>query len=161
MNSSHIQKMLATNDSVTGLALRIPAGIIFIAHGTQKLFGSFGGHGLEGTGQWMASIGLEPGYLMALAAGSAEFFGGLALLLGLLTRPAALALAVTMAVAIVTVHLPHGLFMSNNGYEFGLALLAISVALIFNGGGKLSLDRVLSHRVPDADPVRQPSSATA
>lgn len=121
MNTALIQRVLATNDSLAGLALRIPAGIIFMAHGAQKLFGAFGGYGLEGTGQWMASIGLEPGYLMALAAGSAEFFGGLALLLGLLTRPAALVLAVTMIVAILSVHIGNGLFMSNNGYEFGLA----------------------------------------
>lgn len=144
MSESRVHSLLATNDSLTGLALRIPTGIIFMAHGAQKLFGSFGGHGLEATGQWMATIGLEPGYLMALAAGSAEFFGGLAILVGLLTRPAALALAVTMLVAIVTVHLPNGLFMSNNGYEFGLALLAISVALVFNGGGRLSVDRKIS-----------------
>jgi len=144
-----IHRTLSTNSSLTGLALRIPAGIIFIAHGAQKLFGSFGGYGLEGTGQWMASIGLEPGYLMALAAGSAEFFGGIALLIGLLTRPAALVLAITMLVAIVTVHLPHGLFMSNNGYEFGLALLAISVALVVNGGGSFSVDRKLSAQQDD------------
>ena len=63
------------------LALRIPIGIIFVAHGAQKLFGAFGGYGLEGTGQFMDSLGLSPGYLMALLAGAAEFFGGLALLL--------------------------------------------------------------------------------
>lgn len=95
----------------------------------------------------MASIGLQPGYLMALAAGSAEFFGGIALLLGLLTRPAAFVLAMTMLVAVITVHLPNGLFLSNNGYEFGLALLAITGALVLNGGGKLSLDRMLSARL--------------
>ena len=89
----------------------------------------FGGYGLEGTGQWMASIGLEPGYLMALLAGSAEFFGGIALLIGLLTRPTAFILSLTMIVAIVSVHLANGLFLSNNGYEFGLALLAASVSL--------------------------------
>ncbi|MGQ9426525.1 DoxX family protein [Gilvimarinus sp. F26214L] len=143
MSKALIHRVISTDNHLTGLALRLPAGIIFIAHGAQKLFGSFGGHGLEGTGQWMASIGLEPGYLMALAAGSAEFFGGVALLLGLLVRPAAVALAFTMLVAIVAVHLPHGLFMSNNGYEFGLALLAISVALVFSGAGSLSLDRKL------------------
>lgn len=143
-DNTFIQRTLSTNSSLTGLALRIPAGIIFIAHGAQKLFGSFGGHGLEGTGHWMASIGLEPGYLMALAAGSAEFFGGIALLIGLLTRPAALVLGITMLVAVVTVHLPHGLFMSNNGYEFALALFAITLALMFNGGGKFSLDRKLN-----------------
>ena len=144
MNNTFIQRVLSTDDSLAGLALRIPAGVIFVAHGAQKLFGSFGGYGLEGTGQWMASIGLEPGYLMALGAGSAEFFGGIALLIGLLTRPAAVVLAVTMLVAIFAVHFANGLFMSNNGYEFGLALVAISVALAFNGGGKFSLDRKLA-----------------
>lgn len=147
MNKALIHRVLATDNSLTSLALRLPAAVIFVAHGAQKLFGSFGGYGLEGTGQWMASIGLEPGYLMALAAGSAEFFGGIALLIGLLTRPAAFVLAITMLVAIITVHLPNGLFMSNNGYEFGLTLLSISVALVFNGGGKLSLDRKLSDMV--------------
>lgn len=147
MNTALIQRVLATNDSLAGLALRIPAGIIFMAHGAQKLFGAFGGYGLEGTGQWMASIGLEPGYLMALAAGSAEFFGGLALLLGLLTRPAALVLAVTMIVAILSVHIGNGLFMSNNGYEFGLALVAISVALAIQGAGVVSVDRLLAARL--------------
>ena len=144
MNTAIVQRVLATDNNLLGLALRIPTGVIFVAHGAQKLFGSFGGYGLEGTGQWMASIGLEPGYWMALAAGSAELFGGIALLLGLLTRPAALMLAITMLVAIITVHLPNGLFMSNNGYEFGLALLTIVAALALNGGGKLSLDRTLS-----------------
>ena len=127
--------------------MRLSAGAIFAAHGAQKLFGSFGGGGLEGTAQWMASIGLQPGYLLALAAGSAEFFGGIALLLGLLTRPAALALAMTMLGAVITVHLPNCLFMCNNGYEFGLALLAITGALVLNGGGKLSLDSMLSARL--------------
>lgn len=141
-----INRLLATNNSFASLALRLPAGIIFVAHGAQKLFGSFGGYGLEGTGQWMASIGLEPGYLMALGAGSAEFFGGLALILGLLVRPAAAVLAFTMLIAIGVVHLSNGLFMSNNGYEFGLSLLAISVALAIQGGGAVSLDRRLAEK---------------
>src|SRR5690554_2543628 len=147
MNKAFIQRVLTTDNSLSSLLMRLIAGVIFVAHGAQKLFGSFGGYGLEGTGQWMASIGLEPGYLMALAAGSAEFFGGIALLLGLLTRPAALVLAMTMLVAIITVHLPNGLFMSNNGYEFGLALLAITIALALNGGCKLSLDHKLKDRI--------------
>ena len=130
------------------LALRIPFGIIFMAHGAQKLFGWFSGHGLEGTGQWMASIGLQPGDLMALGAGSAEFFGGLCLVLGLLIRPAALVLAFTMLVAIFAVHIDNGLFMSNNGYEFALSLLAGSVALMLSGAGKLSLDQGLLSRLP-------------
>ena len=132
-----------TAPGIDALALRIPVGIIFMAHGAQKLFGWFGGHGLEGTGQWMASIGLNPGWLMALAAGSAEFFGGLLLFLGLLTRPAAAVTAFTMVVAIVTVHLGNGLFMANNGYEFGLALLVISISLLIRGAGSVSVDNLL------------------
>jgi putative oxidoreductase len=147
MNTSFIKKLITTNAGYAALALRIPAAIIFIAHGAQKLFGSFGGYGLEGTGQWMASIGLEPGYQLALLAGSAEFFGGIALLMGLLVRPAALMLSVTMLVAIFSVHFANGLFMTNNGYEFALALLAISVSLMFSGAGKIALDNVLNKRL--------------
>lgn len=147
MSISLIKKIVSNNAGVSALALRLPIAIIFIAHGAQKLFGLFGGYGLEGTGQWMASIGLEPGYYMALLAGGAEFFGGLALLVGLLVRPAALMLSVTMVVAILSVHFENGLFMSNNGYEFGLALLAASVSLMFSGAGKLSLDNLLSKRL--------------
>ena len=146
MNVSTIQRMLATDAGWGALALRVPVGIIFAAHGAQKLFGWFGGYGLGGTGQWMDSIGLEPGYLMALLAGSAEFFGGLALILGLLVRPAAAVLAFTMVVAILSVHIGNGLFMSNNGYEFGLALLAASAALAFGGAGRASVDRLIADR---------------
>ncbi len=143
MTNALVQRVLATQSSWAPLALRIPVGLIFVAHGAQKLFGWFGGYGLEGTGQWMASIGLAPGYLMALLAGSAEFFGGLALVLGLLVRPAAAALAFAMLVAIFTVHIGKGLFVANNGYEFGLALLAVAVSLLVSGAGRASLDAVL------------------
>lgn len=138
-----LAKLTTSNAGYSALALRIPIGIIFMAHGAQKLFGWFGGYGLEGTGGWMESIGLAPGFIMALLAGSAEFFGGLFILLGLLTRPAAIALSFTMVVAIFSVHFANGLFMSNNGYEFGLALLAASVSLAFSGSGKLALDNLL------------------
>ncbi len=146
MNKQLLNKLLSTNDSAANLALRIPTGIILAAHGAQKLFAWFGGYGLEGTGQWMESIGLAPGFIMALLAGSAEFFGGLALLLGFLTRPAAAVSAFTMVVAIFSVHFSNGLFMSNNGYEFALALLAITVALTIQGGGKYSVDKVLADK---------------
>ncbi|QKX15545.1 DoxX family protein [Microbulbifer sp. YPW1] len=143
MNKQMINKVLNSNAGLGALALRVPVGIILAAHGAQKLFGWFGGYGLEGTGQWMASIGLAPGYLMALLAGSAEFFGGLALVLGLLTRPAAAVSAVTMLVAIFSVHISNGLFMANNGYEFALALFAATLALAIQGGGTLALDNGL------------------
>jgi putative oxidoreductase len=140
---SLICTITTTTTGLDTLPLRLGAGAIFAAHGAQKLFGWFGGYGLEGTAGWMASIGLEPGLLMATASGGAEFFGGLLLVAGLLVRPAALMLAITMVVAIVIVHLPNGLFMSNNGYEFGLALLAVSVSLVVRGAGSFSADRLL------------------
>lgn len=142
-----ISQLLNTDAGWGALILRVPVGLILAAHGAQKLFGWFGGYGLEATGQWMASIGLVPGLLMAFLAGAAEFFGGLALALGLLTRPAALVNAVAMAVATFVVHLENGLFMSNNGYEYALILLATSLALMVSGGGKLSADRAISQRL--------------
>ena len=142
MNNT-VSKIIDTNAGLDALALRVGGGVIFAAHGAQKLFGWFGGYGLEGTAGWMVSIGLEPGLLMAALAGGAEFFGGLLLIAGLLVRPAALVLAATMVIAIMTVHLANGLFMSNNGYEFALALLVLSISLVFRGAGSLSADRAL------------------
>ncbi len=144
MNKLTLNKLLISNAGLGPLMLRVPVGIILAAHGAQKLFGWFGGYGLEGTGQWMASIGLAPGFLMALLAGSAEFFGGIALIFGFATRPAAALTAFTMVVAIFSVHIGNGLFMSNNGYEFALSLLAATVALTIQGGGALSIDNKLS-----------------
>ena len=143
-NNATLNALFSTRAGAGLSVIRILVGIIFIAHGGQKLFGMFGGYGLEGTGQWMESIGLAPGYLMALLSGSAEFFGGLALVIGLLARPAALVLAVTLVVAILSVHIGNGLFMSNNGYEFGLALLAGTVAVLIEGAGRFSLDRLIA-----------------
>ena len=144
MSTSLVNRVLATDDATAALALRIPVGIIFAAHGAQKLFGWFGGYGLEGTGQFFGSIGLTPGYLMALLAGAAEFFGGLALILGLLVRPAAAALAFTMLVAIFAAHFSKGFFMDKGGYEYALALFAASLALLFSGAGRLSADRAIT-----------------
>lgn len=147
MNISTIKNILTSDESSSTLPLRLIAGIIFIAHGAQKLFAWFGGYGLDGTGQWMESIGLAPGYLMALTAGSAEFFGGILLIAGLLTRPTALVLAITMVVAIFSVHIDNGLFMSNNGYEFGLALIAMTIALMLQGGGRFSVDNIIANKI--------------
>ncbi|WP_160152906.1 DoxX family protein [Microbulbifer sp. ALW1] len=163
MTTQVINKILSSNTGLGALALRVPVGIILAAHGAQKLFGWFGGYGLEGTGQWMASIGLEPGYLMALLAGSAEFFGGLALVLGLLTRPAAAVSAVTMLVAIFSAHISSGFFLTNNGYEYALALFAATLALAIQGGGTLALDNGLRNLLAeDRDPqALQPAGRTA
>lgn len=147
MNNSKLHTIFKSDAGIGALFLRVPVGIILTAHGAQKLFGWFGGYGLEGTGQWMASIGLEPGFLMALLAGAAEFFGGLALIFGLLTRPAALVSAFTMVVAIFSVHASNGLFMANNGYEFALSLLAATAALTALGGGRLSIDNAIAAKI--------------
>jgi len=136
-----LTKTLISKAGLEATVLRIPIGLILAAHGGQKLFAWFGGKGLEGTGQWMASVGLQPGFLMALLAGSAEFFGGVALMLGLMTRIAASANALTMAVALLWVHASQGFFMSAHGIEYALALLAATVSLSIMGAGQYSLDR--------------------
>jgi len=144
MSNRLISRIFSTSKSWAPLALRVPIGVIFAAHGAQKLFGWFGGYGLAGTGQWMDSIGLHPGMLMALLSGGAEFFGGLALLAGFLVRPAAAAQAIAMLVAIFSVHIDKGLFVTNNGYEYALALFAVTIALLFTGAGRLSVDAALA-----------------
>lgn len=142
-----INTLVTTKLGLDTLPIRVGAGVIFTAHGAQKLFAWFGGYGLEGTAGWMESIGLAPGTLMAILAGGAEFFGGLLLIAGLLVRPTSLVLAITMLVAIVTVHLQNGLFMANGGYEFALALLVITVGLAVRGAGSLSLDKLLQNKL--------------
>ena len=142
--SKLIQTVLGTRAGYGLTVLRVFVGIIFVAHGSQKLFGWFGGGGLAGTAQWMESIGLTPGTLMALLSGGTEFFAGLALIVGLLARPAALGLSFTLLVAIFSVHIHNGLFMANNGYEFALALLGGTVAVLLEGAGKLSIDGAIA-----------------
>jgi putative oxidoreductase len=144
--NAQIKSLLNTRAGYGITVLRIVVGLIFMAHGSQKLFGMFGGYGLEGTGQYMASQGLNPGYLMALLSGSAEFFGGLFLAIGLLARPAAVVLIGLLVVAILSVHIHNGLFMANNGYEYALTLMAVAIAVLFEGAGRLSLDRAIANR---------------
>ena len=94
--NTFINTLITTKLGLDTLPVRLGAGVIFAAHGAQKLFGWFGGYGLEGTAGWMESIGLAPGTLMAALAGGAEFFGGLLLIAGFLVRPSAVVLAITM-----------------------------------------------------------------
>jgi putative oxidoreductase len=111
-----------------------------IGHGAQKLFGWWGGGGFEGTAAFLSgSLGLEPGLFWAAVVGGTEFFGGLALVLGLGTRLAALGIAIAMGVATTVVH-GEAFFLKNNGFEFSLTLLLASVALLITGGGALSVD---------------------
>jgi len=144
MSNSIFNRVLATDNGAGALALRIPVGIIFAAHGAQKLFGWFGGYGLDGTGQFFGSVGLNPGYLMALLAGLVEIFGGLALVAGVLVRPAAAALSLAMLIAVFAVHWSKGLFAASGGYEYALALFAASLSLLFSGAGRFSVDRAIA-----------------
>ncbi len=150
MKSSLLNKMLASKAGVAALILRVPVGLILMAHGAQKLFGWFDGNGLAGTAQWLSSMGMEPGLLMAILAGGAEFFGGLALVFGLLTRPAALVAAFTMLVAIFSVHISNGLFSANGGYEYALTLMVALLSLVIQGGGSFSIDKALSEKLGSA-----------
>jgi putative oxidoreductase len=121
--------------------LRVVVGIVFVMHGGQKLFS----YGVSGTAGFMSQVGIPAPWLAAVVVTAVEFLGGLALLLGLLTRVAALLLAIDMLVAILTVNLPRGFFLPQ-GYEFTLTLLAATMALVLTGPGKASVDAVLATR---------------
>jgi putative oxidoreductase len=119
------------------LVLRLVVGLLFAAHGAQKLFGMFGGGGLEGTAGMFDNIGLRPGAVHARAAGTAEFAGGMLIALGLLTPFAAAALIAVMTAAVITVHAANGIWNTNRGYEYNLVLVAGI------GSGTWSLDHAL------------------
>jgi putative oxidoreductase len=120
--------------------LRLVVGLLFVGHGAQKLFGVFGGGGLESTAGVFDNIGLQPGWLHARAAGTAEFLGGALIALGLFTPFAAAALIGVMTAAVLTVHARNGIWNSNQGYEFNLVLSAAVFALAGIGAGAWSLD---------------------
>ena len=125
------------------LILRAAVGGLFIGHGTQKLFGWFGGHGLEATGQAFEGLGLRPGRHHAVAAGIGEAAGGTALALGAATPLAAASLTATMLTAIDRVHFKNGPWVTNGGYEYNLVLIAAALAVAETGPGPLSVDHAL------------------
>jgi putative oxidoreductase len=141
--------------------IRAIIGIVFIYHGGQKLFGFFGGHGLEATAGFLGSIGIPFPTLSAVLAGSAEFFGGIVLLLGTGTRLAAIPMAFTMLVAIATVH--HSAFgLQNNGMEYALTLGVVVAALGLLGPGRLTIGNlIVAVRQRRDEPHRLSQSATA
>jgi|SRR5215211_932853 len=124
------------------LVLHVVIGVLFFAHGTQKLFGWFGGYGIDGTAGFFDQIGLRPGRLHAMAAGFAETVGGLLLALGLFTPIGSALVIAVMVAAIITVHWEKGPFNTEGGYEFNLTLVAIAFALAGVGPGEWSLDNV-------------------
>ena len=132
-----------STDALSWTIVRVATGLILVPHGAQKLFGWFGGGGLTGTAQFFEqTLGLYPGLLFAGAAGLTEFFGGLFLAIGLLTRLSAAAVVAVMAYAAFVVHLGNGFFWSNGGYEFPLLWGLVALAIVIRGGGPGSVDRV-------------------
>jgi putative oxidoreductase len=127
------------------LILRVTIGIIFMAHGAQKLFGWFDGAGFAATVDSMQARGLTPALLMAILAVGTEFFGALFLALGFLTRLAAFLLVIFMVVAAKVSHWEHGFFILNNGYEYTLALGIASLTFLITGAGAISIDKCIEN----------------
>ena len=143
-------ELFGTYPSWSLLIVRVVLGVIFFAHGAQKLFGWFGGYGLKGTIGYFQQALKIPAPLTVLCA-LTECFGGLAVLVGFLSRPAALGLAIVMLVAIAKVHIPNGFFINwslqqgkGHGYEMNLALIAMAAAVMVWGGGAFSVDRLIN-----------------
>lgn len=125
------------------LVLRLVVGLLFAGHGSQKLFGAFGGAGLEGTAAGFDRMGLRPPRAHAMAAGCAELGAGLLLALGLLTPLGAALVIAVMTTAVITVHARNGLWNTDGGFEFNLTLVAAAFALAGAGPGRWSLDHAL------------------
>jgi putative oxidoreductase len=143
------RRIFATDDSIPTAILRFVLGIVFFAHGAQKMLGWFGGLGFHTTMNMFTQVMHVPTPLAFLAI-AAEFFGGLALIVGFLTRIAALGIATNMVVAIATVHRPFGFFMNwtgtqqGEGFEYHLLVIAMSVFLVIRGAGAFSIDRIMA-----------------
>ncbi len=129
-------KNLSKYNDWAPLLLRLALGAVFIVHGAQKLFG-----GITGTTEFFAGIGIPLAGFFAVIVALVEFLGGIALVLGVLTRYASLLLAIDMLVALLVVHLKNGFFVSNGGFEFVLVLLAGSLALLLRGPGKIAVQK--------------------
>ena len=125
--------------------IRVAAGAFLMPHGAQKLFGAFDGGGLNGTAQFFGSIGIEPAVFMALLVGTVEFFGGLALAIGFITRPAAISIVILMGVAASQIHSGAGFFWTNGGFEYPLFWGLVALAFVLRGGGNYSLDRKIGY----------------
>jgi putative oxidoreductase len=125
------------------LIARVMLGLAIGAHGAQKVFGWFGGHGLKGTGAFFESLGFRPGPVFALAAGLGESVGGLLTAAGLLGPVGPALIVLVMLVAMLAVHWPHGFFASSNGIELPLMYLTAALFAAFAGPGAYSLDRLL------------------
>ena len=131
---------LPTNVDLGLLLVRLMLGVIGFYHGAQKLFGLFGGHGIQGTAKFFGeNLNIPMPTVSAVAAGAAEFCGGILIALGLFSRPAALAMAFTMGVAIVTAHLKNGFGAQGGGFEYPLLILVASLAIVIGGPGRYAI----------------------
>jgi len=143
------RKLICTENDAATAILRLALGVVFFAHGAQKMLGWFGGSGFSGTMSFFTETMHIPAVLAFLAI-AAEFFGGLGLIVGLLSRVAALGITVNMVVAIAMVHHQFGFFMNwfgaqkGEGYEYHLLVIAMAVLVILRGAGAVSLDRALT-----------------
>ncbi|HXJ92825.1 MAG TPA: DoxX family protein [Terriglobia bacterium] len=149
-----IRKLTATGNNLTLTLLRLVTGIVFFAHGAQKMLGWFGGYGFKGTMGFFTQQMHIPAPFAVLAI-CAEFFGGIGLIVGFLGRVAAFGIAVNMCVAILMVHLPNGFFMNwagnqkGEGFEYHLLAIAILLTIMAKGSGALSVDRVVAGSAAD------------
>ena len=125
------------------LVIRLVVGLLFVGHGAQKLFGWFGGYGPKGTGGWMESVGIKPGIVMAVVAGLMELVGGVLFAAGFLTPLAAVLITAAMLGAIVKVHGKNGLWITANGIEYQLVLIAVVIGIALTGAGSYSLDALI------------------
>lgn len=143
-----LKRLMSTSNDVSLTTLRVVLGVVFFAHGAQKMLGWFGGYGFHGTMGFFEHMGMPAP--VALLVICTEFFGGLGLIVGLLTRIAALGIVGDMIGAIFIVHLPNGFFMNwfgnqkGEGIEYHLLAIAIGAALLLRGGGAFSADHALS-----------------
>ena len=147
-----MKALFLTDESWTGLILRLTLGLMIFPHGAQKLLGWYGGFGFDGTmGFFTQQMGMP--WLIAFLVIIGESLGSVALLAGLLTRFTAASMGVIMLGAITMVHLPHGFFMNwfgkqqGEGYEYHLLVIGIAAALLVTGAGRWSIDRVISNRI--------------
>lgn len=143
------RKLICTENDAAAAILRLVLGVVFFAHGAQKMLGWFGGYGFNGTMSFFTETMHIPAVLAFLAI-AAEFFGGLGLIVGLLSRVAALGIAVNMVVAIAMVHHQFGFFMNwsgaqkGEGFEYHLLVIAMAVLVMMRGAGAVSFDRALT-----------------
>jgi putative oxidoreductase len=140
------------------LLLRVGLAVIFIGHGSQKLFGAFGGDGVSGTAVLFESLGVPLPQVMAVVVGIIELGGGILIAVGLLTQVAALLIAIVMLTALMIFHLPQGFFVSPQafGYEFVMMNMFAALTLVFAGPGRLSMDEGISRTAADPAPAHTP-----